>query len=182
MATTRHRRTLNSLAILVLLLSAAGLPGCRQNRQQALLDQPDVAAYLEVVTPRKIHLERFLTRPRDFTADGDADGVEAVLVVQDRFGDPVKCLGRFHFELYTMRLASGDKLGERVAFWPVVVDSDQALARYWDKITRKFIFPLQLSQGTLQPGRYILSAELQTPMGRKLYDEYEFSYRSAARP
>ena len=139
------------------------------------LDNPELDAFVRLMMPTKIEIQRYLTKPFDFEGTGDADGIEVILAALDSFGDPVKCVGTFQFELYTRRMASGDKFDERVAFWPMTIDSDQTLVQYWDRLTRFYRFPLKLAEGTLPPGRYILSARLITPTGDKLFDDYEFT-------
>jgi hypothetical protein len=174
-----RRRSLTHVAICVstlpigVLLSSAG---CQEPRTDVGLDDPELAAFVRLMMPAKIEIQHYLTKPYDFSGTGDADGLEAILAALDSFGDPIKCVGTFHWELYTMRMASGDKLGERVAFWPVTIDSDQTLIKYWHRYSRYYRFPLKLREGKLRPGRYVLTARLVMPTGEKLVDEYEFTY------
>jgi hypothetical protein len=79
-------------------------------------------------------------------------------------------------------MASGDKYGERIGLWRMTVDSEEKLRQYWNRITRFYRFPLQLEQGTLPPGTYILKAQLIGPTGEKMFDEYEFENESGATP
>jgi hypothetical protein len=139
-------------------------------------DDPVLAEFVRLIMPAKIEIQHYLTKPFDFAGSGDADGLEVIIAAFDSFGDPVKCVGTFHFELHTMRMASGDKLGEQVAFWPVTIDSDKTLLEYWDCLTRFYCFPLKLHSGTLPPGRYILTARLTTPTGDNLFDNYQFAH------
>ncbi len=162
-------------ASLVCLLGLAGT-ACEQKSTQVELDNPQLDAFVELIMPARIEIQHYLTRPFDFSGTGDADGLEVVLSVHDSFDDPVKCVGTFHFELYKMRMASGDKRGQRVDFWQVTIDADDTLVRYWDRVTRFYRFELQRSEGKLPPGRYILSVRLVTPTDKKLVDEYELAY------
>lgn len=162
-----------SLAILTLL----GVLGCQQPNADLDLDNPELAAFVRLMMPTRIEIQHYLTKPFDFEGTGDADGLEVILAAHDSFGDPVKCVGTFHFELYKLRMASGDKRGKQTAFWPVTISSDKTLVQYWNRPTRFYRFPLKLAEGPLPPGRYILSARLITPTGDKLFDDYEFEYK-----
>ncbi len=178
MKQTRRRPRAALLQTAAVTLLALCASACQPRQQNVTGDGPEMSAFVELMMPKAIEIQHYLTRPRDFSGDGSADGVEVVLVARDSFGDSVKCVGTFHFELYTMRLASGDKLGERVAFWPVTINSDKRMVQYWDRVTRSYLFKLQLSDGRLAPGRYVLTAQLITPAGSKLYDTYEFAYKT----
>lgn len=168
------KRNRSSLALIV--GACAALAGCQDRGANVSLDNPELEAFVRLMMPARIEIQRFLTKPFDFEGTGDADGLEVILATLDSFDDPVKCVGTFHFELHTMRMASGDKLGKQIAFWPVTINSDKTLVQYWQRFSRFYRFPLKLSSGTLPKGRYILSARLITPTGEKLYDTYELTY------
>lgn len=159
--------------LLVLLLLPTG--GCEQRAAELHADQPGLAASLRLLLPTAIEIQHYLTRPMDYAGTGNPDGLEVILAARDRFGDPVKCLGSFQFELYTRRKASADPFGKQLALWRVQIDSDEALAEYWHRYSRYYRFPLRLESGKLAPGRYILAARLVLPTGEKLYDDYEFT-------
>jgi hypothetical protein len=167
------RVTRCSLPLAITALCCTG--GCQNRGADVQLNNPELAAFVRLVTPKKIEIQDF-TKPFDFEGTGNADGLEVIVVTLDSFGEPVKCLGTFHFELHTKRMATADKLGKRIAFWPVTIDSDKALAQYWDPLTRSYCFRLKLSSGTLPPEHYVLSARLITPTDDKLFDDYEFTY------
>jgi len=158
----------------ILLIGACQNPGVR-----APHDNPKLATFVGLLMPTKIEIQHYLTKPADFNEDGDADGLEVILSTYDSFGDSVKCLGTFHFELHVMRMASGDKLGKQIAHWPVEIDTGKTMIQYWDRLTHSYSFPLKLRAGTLPHGRYILTARLITPTEQKLFDTYEFSYGGA---
>ncbi len=167
------RATRYSLPLTIATLCCTG--GCQDRGADVQLDNPELAEFVRLIMPKTIEIQHYLTKPFDFEGTGDADGLEVILATFDSFDDPVKCVGTFHFELHTMRMASGDKLGKRVAFWQVTIDSDETLVQYWHRYSRYYCFPLKLSSGTLPPGRYILSARLVMPTGDKLFDDYEFT-------
>ena len=127
------------------------------------LDDPELAAFVRLMMPKQIEIQRYLTKPVSFAGDGNADGIEVILAVRDKLGDPVKVVGTFQFELDRTRMASADRLGKRVAFWKVQISSDETFTQYWDRPARWYVFPLQLDRGPLEPGRYILTARLLSP-------------------
>ena len=160
------------LVVGTLLLSA----GCQGPAASVQLDNPELSAFVRLLMPAKIEIQHYLTKPFDFEGTGDADGLEVILTALDSFGDPVKCAGTFHFDLYTVRMASGDKLGKQIADWSATIKSDKTLVEYWDRYSRFYKFPLKLRSGKLPPGRYILNVCLITPTDDKLYDTYEFTH------
>ncbi len=169
----RHPLRCWVLPVIVTLFASVG---CQEPNGGVRLDNPELSAFVQLVMPAKIEIQRYLTKPFDFEGAGDVDGLEVILTTLDSFGDPVKCTGTFHFDLHTMRIASGDKLGRQIARWPVTIGSGKSLVEYWDRYARCYRFPLKLRSGTLAPGRYVLSARLITPTDQKLYDTYEFTY------
>jgi hypothetical protein len=160
----------------LMICALAGVGGCPDRRSDVQADNPELAEFVRLIMPKTIEIQHYLTRPFDFDASGDADGLQVIVAALDSFGDPVKCVGTFHFELYTMRMASGDKLGEQIGVWPVTIDSDKTLMEYWDRFSHYYEFPLKLRTGKLPAGHYILSARLVTPTGENLFDDYEFTY------
>ena len=166
----KHYLKWTALAPLLLICA------CQNPAADVQLDNPKLSKCIGLLMAKTIEIQRYLTKPFDFDGDGDADGVEVILSTYDSFGDPVKCLGTFHFELHTMRMASGDKIGKQIAHWPVEIDSGAALEEYWDRLTHSYRFPLQLRTGRLAPGRYILTARVITPTDQNLFDTYEFSH------
>ena len=169
----RHGFSWRLLSILGVLIVATG---CRQLGTDVRMDDPQLAAFVRLMMPAKIEIQHYLTKPYAFDDSPDVNGVEVILTTLDSFDDPIKSVGTFHFDLYTMRMASGDRLGEQVAHWPVTIDTDVTLLQYWDRLTHSYRFPLKLRNGKLPPGRYILNASLMTPAETKLFDSYEFRY------
>lgn len=175
----RRSIALRRLGGLVMLVAVVG---CQQAHMAVDADDPLVGAFIELMMPRRIEVQRYLTQPVSLAGDGQPDGLEMILAAQDAVGDPVKVVGTFHFELYTRRMASADKLGTRVAFWPVTIDSEESFVQYWDAFSRFYKFRLALEQPPLPAGRYVVTARLLGPTGLKLYDEYEFEYDGGAVP
>lgn len=161
-----------SLLVLVPVIAA----GCQPATSKVSLDNPDLAAFVNLMMPRTIEIQHGFTQPREIAESERANGVEVVLAAKDAFGDDVKCVGTFIFELYTLRMASGDRYGKRIGFWTVSINSDETMRTFWDRLSRFYNFQLQLDEGPLPPGRYILTAQLLFPTGDKLFDEYSFAW------
>lgn len=179
MNNSRLKRKLRRFSILsAATLVLTGVLGCQPNNAGVDTDNPQLDEFVRLMMPRKIEIQHYLTKPFDFGDAGDANGLEVVLSTLDSFGDSVKCVGTFNFELNTRRMSSGDKIGDRVAFWTITINSDESLVQYWDRLTRSYRFPLQLTEGILKPGRYVLTARLITPNDMRLYDEYEFTHET----
>ena len=157
-----------------------GLPACADRNKPAPSGDPQLQAYLELVTPAKIQIQRYLTKPVSLAADGSADGLEVILAAYDAGGDLTKAAGKFQFELTTRKV--GDTIGTRVGFWPVDIDTEKSLREYRDKLSRYYEFPLALPNKPLPPGEYVVSVWLHLPEGKRLFDEYEFSYDGKGAP
>ena len=173
---SRYPQSLCGLLAAVLLVT----DGCVDANPSIRLDNPELEAFLELVLPRRIEIQRYLTKPVSFAGGAEADGLEVMLAAHDAAGDFTKLVGTVHFELHTMRMASGDRAGERIALWPVELTSKATMVEYWDSLSRFYRFPLKLEGRTLAPGRYILNARLISPTGTKLFDQYEFSYEAGS--
>lgn len=141
-----------------------------------------MAEFVQLMLPRSIEIQRYLTRPVSFAGSGATDGMEVILAALDSFGDPAKCVGNFQVELNERRYASGDKVGKRVALWSIPVDSEGALREYWDRLSRFFRFRLKLEGPALPTGEYVLTVTFVSPNGDKLHDEYVFQHQMASHP
>lgn len=177
----RRLQTVTDVCRTLVILAAASA-GCQSQQGQLSADNPELSQFISLVMPREIQIQRYLTKPVSVDKSGDLNGIEVILQALDSVRDPVKCVGTFHFELRTRRLASSDRLGKRIGFWKLDIRTTDAMAQYWDKLSRCYRFPLQLREGTVQPGQYVLTATLVLPTGDKLYDEYDFTHEGAAPP
>lgn len=131
-----------------------------------------------LMLPERIEIQPF-TSIRSFNEDDLPDGILLVLRPVDHFGDPVKAAGYFYFELWTYVNASGERKGERLAFWERDVASENEMRTYW---THAQMFEFQLAwagQGAdqLRPGRkYVLTATWRTPWDQTVRDEYVLDF------
>ncbi len=156
--------------------------GCADKAGGPQMSSPELTTYVQLIMPRRIEMQRYWTKPVSFARNDNADGLEVVLAAYDSFGDLTKVVGALHVELYTRRAASSDRLGDRIAFWSVELNSREALTRYWDPLARFYNFPLRLPERPLAAGQYILQAGLVAPDGERLADEYEFTYEAGTAP
>lgn len=171
-----HKVCVTVAGVLTVLIGT--LAGCAAPKTTVKSDDPQLAAYLQLVLPTRIRILPW-TRPVSLAGDGRADALEVIVEARDASDDLTKVAGTFHFELQTRRLA--DAMGTRVGFWPVEITTEKALRMYRDPLSRFYHFPLQLEQ-PLPAGRYHLSVWLHLPAGQRLYDEYEFEYDGGAAP
>ncbi len=162
------------------LVAALGVCSCTDAPTGVQTSDPELDAYIRLILPKRIEIQRFLTQPVSFAGDGSADGLEVVLAAYDTSDDLTKIVGTLHFELQTRR--PGEHIGTRAAFWPVEIKTERALGLYRDRLSRYYDFPLQLEHGPLPAGQYLLSVWLHLPTGERLLDEYEFTYEGTGAP
>ena len=165
----RRPRRIAAAALAILLC------GCAPRQTAVRTNNPQLDAFIELMTPRRIEIQRYLTRAVSFDGSGNPDGIELVLAAKDAFGDEVKCVGTILVELYRRPKASPDRLGRRVVDWQVDITTAEKLSAYWDNVARCVKLPLVLPDVKLHPGRYVLTAQLTTPTGQHLQDRYEFT-------
>ena len=96
----------------------------------------------------KIHFQRSFTRiQKGNPAAKEPPGIVASVQLKDQFGDPIKALGMFRFEIYRYRSAVSDPRGERFTvngkqeFDLTHVKKNQ---KCWDSITRSYHLDLKL--------------------------------------
>jgi hypothetical protein len=165
--------------IITLVTTLTLTSGCEQRRNCLDADDPELAAWLQYVMPKRIRILEW-TKPISLGSDGRADALEVIVEARDAFDDLTQVFGTFHFDLQN-RPISGP-IATRVAFWPVDLKSEKAMRMYRDRLSRFYHFPLELERKPLPAGRYILSVWLHLPGGQRLYDEYEFDYDGSAAP
>lgn len=161
-----------------LLLSVCCLAfGCRQGIDRMPCEEAKVDQ-LRLMLPERIRIQPF-TSIRSFDDDQIPDGVLLVLRPEDRFGDPVKAAGHFYFELWTYVNASGERKGERLAFWERTIATESDMRTFW---THAQMFEFQLAWvgqglGQIEPERkFVLTATWQTPWDTTVRDEYVLEF------
>lgn len=151
-------------------LAAALLIFCGLGCSSSLPLTPPAPADASFFVPASMHASPVFTKTADFDGDGQFDGIEAVVEIQDRFGDPTKAAGRFLFQIYALKPYNPDSRGERIAGpFEGRVDTAQDQRNRWSKVNRAYIFQLAFP-GALVSSDYVLETMFETPDGRRLTD------------
>jgi hypothetical protein len=132
---------------------------------------------LELLIPQQIQVLPF-TKARSFDSDEMPDGIIVVLAATDVFGDHVKAVGDFRFELYEFRPASGDPKGRRLGFWEQPIRTVADHTNHWDAFTQTYEFELYWDSSLQTDKRYVLQTMYMGPGEKRLFDEYVFDFRT----
>ena len=105
--------------------------------------------------PKQVFLQPSFTRIMGKSKnDGEQTGkIEVYVQLKDQFGDPVKSLGQFRFELFQYQPAVSDPRGQRFSvegvqkFDLTMIDVNQ---QYWDSATCNYRFDLKLPEPVQQ--------------------------------
>jgi len=101
--------------------------------------------------PKSMRIHPTFTRVKDWTGDGKPDGIEAVVELQDEFGEPTRATGSVMFELYQYRQAYPDVRGRRIPevwVWPLLRKEEQLA--HWSRALRAYSFKIPFDQGRTQ--------------------------------
>lgn len=121
--------------------------------------------------PTAMRLHPVFTQVRDWTGDGKPDGIEAVVEMQDQFGDPTKASGRIIFELHGYRPYNPDPRTPRiVAPWEGRLDSLEDQRARWNRVNRAYIFQLAYDDIKFK-GDYVLTATFELSGGGRFFDQ-----------
>lgn len=163
------------LAFLCMVLTGVA---CRTTGPNEMPSDPQRLDMMSLMLPQRIKIEPF-TKIRSFNEDGIPDGILTVVRAFDRFGDPVKAIGLWYFELWTFQNASNEPKGQRLAFWDRNITTPEEVRLYW---TRAQMYEFQLAWAggieAIQPGRkYILTATYRAPWDETFQDEYVIEFQ-----
>ena len=129
--------------------------------------------------PAAMRIHPIFTQVADWTGDGKPEGVEALIELQDQFGDPTKASGRLVFELYHYRAYSPDPRGERLAFWNGLLATADDQAERWNRTSRTYSFPL--AYDAIRTDRaYVLHATFELSGGGRFFDRIIIEPRERA--
>ncbi len=108
--------------------------------------------------PVRMRIHPIFTQVKDWTGDGEPDGIEALVEFQDRFDDPTKASGNTIFELFEYRPYNPDPRGERATSpWTgSLVTLDEQRAR-WNRTLSTYSFRLPFT-GVRVSRDYVLAA------------------------
>lgn len=108
-----------------------------------------------------MRIHPIFTRMKDWTGDGNDDGIEALLEFQDEFGDPTKAAGKVIFELFEYRPDEPDAKGNRVVNpWIGSLNSASEQRLRWNRTSRTYSFQLALD-GASAGRAYVLWATFE---------------------
>jgi len=121
-------------------------------------------------SPASMRLHPVFTQVRDWTGDGKPDGIEAVVEIQDAFGDPTKAAGRLIFELYEHRPQNPDPRGRRLENpWEGRLDSMEDQRARYNRVNRAYIFQLEFADIKTSDS-YVLTASFELSAGGRFFD------------
>jgi hypothetical protein len=126
-----------ALRVSAMGLGLIGMAGCQPASRLVERAKGDAPMF----APTELRVHPF-TSVKDWTSDGNPDGVEALVELQDRFGDPTKATGTVLFELYTYRRDYPDVRGNRLAAWRGSVMTLEEQRMHWNRISRTYSFQL----------------------------------------
>jgi hypothetical protein len=98
--------------------------------------------------PKTMRVHPTFTRVKDWTGDGRPDGIEAVVELQDAFGEPTRATGAVMVELYHYRPTHPDVRGARVPevwVWPLQRRNEQVA--HWSRALRAYSFKINFDPG-----------------------------------
>lgn len=128
-----------------------------------------------MLLPSRIKIHSF-TKIKPLFGSSLPNGIEVWIEPLDRFGDVVKVVGEFHFELYSRKPASGDPKGEQIEFWQARIGTPNEQQTYWDRVARMYQFPLGWDFAPPPGKKYVLVATYVAPNGERLSDEFELTF------
>lgn len=118
-----------------------------------------------------MRIHPIFTRMKDWTGDGKADGIEALLEFQDEFGDPTKAAGRVIFELFDYRPDESDTKGNRVVNpWIGSLNSAAEQRLRWNRTSRTYSFQLALEGASEDRARVLTATFERDGNGGRFFD------------
>jgi len=156
--------------VLAGLACVGGLAGCAGSSAAVASTKARTPIDQALFAPTSMRLHPVFTQVRDWTGDGVPDGIEAVVEIQDQFGDPTKAAGRILFELYSYRAYNPEPRGTRLVNpWEGRLDSMEDQRARWNRVNRAYIF--QLAYPQIRAGDdYVLSATFELASGGRFFD------------
>jgi hypothetical protein len=149
----------------VALLMLIALAGCESGTAVSR-DQPDALLF----GPAAMRIHPIFTQIKDWTGDDRPDGIEALIELQDQFGDPTKASGRVVFELFEYRPYEPDPRGQRLVNpWIGELGTLQAQQQRWNRTSRTYGFQLATDQ-IREDRTYVLTATFELSSGGRFFD------------
>lgn len=125
--------------------------------------------------PSAMRIHPIFTQVKDWTGDDKPDGIEALVELQDQFGDPTKATGRVIFELYEYREYNPDPRGQRLANpWIGELSTLDSQRERWNRTSRTYGFQLAFDQ-IRNDRAYVLTATFELNAGGRFFDQIVLS-------
>lgn len=151
---------------LVSLVGLALLAGCSGMGSPTRMTDNDT-----MFGPSAMRIHPIFTQIKDWTNDGQPDGIEALIEFSDRFEDPTKAAGRVLFELYEYRRDSPDPRGKRLADpWVGSIVTLTEQKEHWSRTSGTYSFRLMYDPIRLDHN-YVLQATFERTAGGRFFDK-----------
>jgi hypothetical protein len=95
----------------------------------------------------KVRLQPSFTKIVESQGQTEFGNIDTFVELSDQFGDPIKALGSFRFEIYQFRPLSSDPRGKRYeadGLQTIDLIDPQENQKHWDPITRSYRFRIKL--------------------------------------
>ncbi|HWE93126.1 MAG TPA: hypothetical protein VG269_04065 [Tepidisphaeraceae bacterium] len=119
--------------------------------------------------PATVRLHPAFTQVKEWTGGKKPDGIEAVLELQDQFGEPTRAAGTVRFELYSYMPDDPERKGRRLAIWSARLDGREEQIARWNPAIRAYSFQLGYDQIRVDRA-YVLTAQFDLKSGR-MFDQ-----------
>ena len=120
--------------------------------------------------PATMRLHPIFTTVKNWTGNANPDGVEALVELEDQFGDPTKASGTILFGLYQFKKFDPNRRGPLLVEWVGDLTTLQAQRDRWNRTSRTYGFQLACGGLTLDQN-YLLTAEFQLSNGSRLFNQ-----------
>ena len=157
------RPAVRGLLAPLLLTAFVVTTGCNSRYERTELDRKLFGA-------QGMRIHPTFTRTKDWTGDGNPDGIEAVVELQDDFGEPTRATGRVMFEIYPYRQYYPDPRGKRSPdVWQWALTSRGEQVAHWSRALRAYSFKIPFDPGR---GTVVLAATFALGGGTpRLFDQ-----------
>jgi hypothetical protein len=132
--------------------------------------QPRNASDAVLFGPATMRLHPIFTSVKNWSGGPAPDGIEALLELQDQFGDPTKASGTVIFALYQFKKFDPQRKGALLVEWVGDLTTLQAQRDRWNRTSRTYGFQLACGGLTLDQN-YLLTAEFQLTSGGRLFNQ-----------
>ena len=131
-----------------------------------------------------VRLQRSFTRILPEAGErGEGASIEAFVTLLDQFGDPIKAVGQFRFEIYRYQPAAADPRGRRFegeGMQLVDLSDTQINQQYWDAITHCYRMKLKLPPEAATPRQIVLQVTFLASPENRVQDMLVLERQGAA--